>query len=236
MNLKARLLAALDHTRLADDSPEDIQRFCAEAAAGAMRPASVCVHPRFAGIARSTLDRGDASEIAVAAVANFPEGGADPARPLAEIRTALAAGAAEIDLVFPWRAWLAGERDVASNLLSSCRAASAGRILKVILETGELTGLAIRELASYSLNAGADFIKTSTGRTAAGASPAAARAILETIRGHGRGGIKVSGGIRTIRDAQGYLDLADAVMGAGWVRPATFRVGASSLLTALRAE
>ena len=238
MNPKARLLAALDHTRLGtSDEPDDIRRFCAEAAAGRARPAAVCVHPQFAGVARSALDASGAPGIAVAVVANFPEGGTDAARPLGEIHTAQAAGAAEFDLVFPWRAWLDGDRDAAFRLLAACRAASAGCVLKVILETGELgEPRLICEAASLALDAGADFMKTSTGRTAVGATPAAARAILETIRVRGHGGLKVSGGIRTVADAAVYLDLADAILGAGWARPATFRIGASSLLAALRAE
>ena len=237
MNRKARLLAALDHTRLGtNDTPEDIRRLCAEAAFG-RRPAAVCVHPQFAGDARQALDAGGAPEIAVAVVANFPEGGSDAARPLAEIRAALAAGAGEFDLVFPWRAWLVGERAAARGVLAACREASAGRILKVILETGELgEPPTIRELAEFVLDAGADFIKTSTGRTAVGATPAAARAILETIRDLGRGGLKAAGGIRTVADAAAYLDLANAVLGAGWALPSTFRIGASSLLAALREE
>ena len=238
MNAKARLLAALDHTRLGtEDTPEDIRLVCAEAAAGPLRPAAVCVHPQFAGLARSALDAGGAPEIAVAVVANFPEGAGDAARPVAEIRAARDAGAAEFDVVFPWRAWLAGDREVAARLLAACREASAGRLLKVILETGELKEpRVIQELASFALDAGADFIKTSTGRTAAGATPAAARAILEVLRDRGRGGFKASGGIRTIADAAVYLDLADALLGAGWGGPRTFRIGASSLLAALRAE
>jgi len=238
MNLKARLLAALDHTRLGtDDTDEDIRHFCVDVAAGTARPVAVCVHPQFAGAARSTLDAGRAPEIAVAVVANFPEGAGDASRPAAEIGAALAAGAAEFDVVFPWRAWLAGDREVAARLLAACREASAGCLLKVILETGELgEPRVIRELVSFALDAGADFIKTSTGRTAVGATPAAACAILETIRDRGRGGLKVSGGIRTVADAVAYLDLADAMLGAGWARPATFRIGASSLLAALRAE
>lgn len=237
MTPKAHLLAALDHTRLGtDDTDEDIRNFCADAAAGAARPVAVCVHPQFAGVARRALDAGGAPEISVAAVANFPQGGSDAARPLAEIRAAIAAGAAEIDLVFPWRTWLAGDSDVALGLLSACRTATAGRVLKVILETGELTERAIRGLATSTLDVGADFIKTSTGRTATGATPAAARAMLESIRDLGRGGFKASGGIRNVADAASYLDLADGILGADWAGPSTFRIGASSLLTALRTE
>ena len=238
MKRKARLLAALDHTRLGtDDTDEDIRNFCADAAAGAAHPVAVCVHPQFAGVARRALDAGGAPEIAVAVVANFPEGGTSAARPLAEIRAAAAAGATEFDLVFPWRAWLAGDRDAGQRLLAACREASAGQVLKVILETGEQgEPRLIRELASLALDAGADFIKTSTGRMAVGATPAAARAILEIVRDRGHGGLKASGGIRTVADAASYLVLADAILGADWARPSTFRVGSSSLLRALREE
>jgi deoxyribose-phosphate aldolase len=238
MNPKARLLAALDHTRLGtDDTDEDIRHFCVDAAAGTARPAAVCVHPQFAGVARRTLDADGAPEIAVAVVTNFPKGGSAAAQPIVEICRAGVAGAAEFDLVFPWRAWLAGNRAAVESLLAACRAASARRCLKVILETGELgEPRLISEAASLALDAGADFIKTSTGRTAVGATPEAARAILETIRDRGHGGFKASGGIRTVADAASYLDLADTILGAGWARPATFRIGASSLLAALRAE
>lgn len=237
MSPKARLLAALDHTRLGtDDTDEDIRHFCVDAAAGTARPVAVCVYPQFAGVARRTLDADGAPEIAVAVVANFPEGGSAAAQPIIEICRAGVAGAAEFDLVFPWRDFLAGNRAAVESLLAACRAASAGCVLKVIIETGELGEPAIRELASCALDAGADFIKTSTGRTPVGATPAAARAILETIRDRGHGGFKASGGIHTVAGAVSYLDLADAILGTGWAQPATFRIGASSLLAVLRAE
>jgi deoxyribose-phosphate aldolase len=120
-------------------------------------------------------------------------------------------------------------------MLAQCRAACTGRILKVILETGELGDpCLIRELAALALDAGADFIKTSTGTTATGATPEAARAILECLRERGRGGFKASGGIRSIAEATRYLELADDILGESWARPTTFRIGASSLLGELR--
>jgi deoxyribose-phosphate aldolase len=236
MSELARLLAALDHTSLGlQDTPEAIRRFCADAALGALRPAAVCVYPGHVATARAALDAAGAEEIAVAAVANFPDGGNHPARALHEIRFALAAGASEIDLVFPWRAHLAGDRDAGARMIGQCREACAGKRLKVILETGELGELRlIRELSAIALDAGADFIKTSTGMTATGATPEAARAILEYLRARGRGGFKASGGIRTVETAKRYLELADDILGEGWARPATFRIGASSLLGQLR--
>ncbi|MDP9198934.1 MAG: deoxyribose-phosphate aldolase, partial [Pseudomonadota bacterium] len=141
MNQAARLLAALDHTRLgAEDAAATIGDWCADAAAGA-RPVAVCVHPAHAAAARAALDAAGAGEIGVAAVANFPDGGPDVRRALQDIGVAVAAGASEIDLVFPWRAGLAGDRSTGAQMLERCREACSGRTLKIILETGELGDL-----------------------------------------------------------------------------------------------
>jgi deoxyribose-phosphate aldolase len=107
--------------------------------------------------------------------------------------------------------------------------------LKVILETGELGDAAtIRAAADLALAAGADFVKTSTGKVKINATPEAAAELLAAIRACGRpAGFKAAGGIRTIADAAAYLALADAIMGPAWAAPATFRFGASGLLDAL---
>jgi deoxyribose-phosphate aldolase len=109
------------------------------------------------------------------------------------------------------------------------------RLLKVILETGELKDAALIETASrIAIAAGADFIKTSTGKTPVSATPEAAEIMLNAIRASGRAvGLKPSGGIRTLTDAKHYLDLADRIMGPGWATPRTFRIGASSVYDAL---
>jgi deoxyribose-phosphate aldolase len=110
-----------------------------------------------------------------------------------------------------------------------------GRLLKVILETGELQEPALIDRASrLAIDAGADFIKTSTGKTRVSATLAAAEIMLAAIRAAGRPvGLKPSGGIRTVADAGAYLALADRVMGPGWATPKTFRIGASSVYDAL---
>jgi deoxyribose-phosphate aldolase len=122
-------------------------------------------------------------------------------------------------------------------MLQGCKDICGARLLKAILETGELGDpLLIREVSFAALGAGADFIKTSTGKAKIGATPAAARTMLECIReSGGRAGFKVAGGVRTLIDAGRYLALADEILGAGCATPARFRIGASTLLAELRA-
>jgi deoxyribose-phosphate aldolase len=156
-----------------------------------------------------------------------------------ETADAVSAGAHEVDVVAPWRAWLAGDRDCVRALVAACREACAGRArLKVILETGSLPdGDSVRALASQSIEAGADLVKTSTGKVGPGASPDAARTVLTAIRDSGsRAGFKVAGGIRTTDQAGEYLALADELLGPAWATTDTFRLGASSLLDDLLAH
>ena len=236
-SLARRALAALDLTSLGeDDRPEAIEALCAAAAGPGGAPAAVCVSPEHIVTARRALDSRGLPLVRVATVANFPEGAADPARAARETRRAVAAGADEVDVVLPWRAWLAGDRDGARSLLAACREASAGRCLKVILETGELRDAAeIRAASRAALAAGADFLKTSTGKVAVNATPEAARVMLEVIREHGRGGFKAAGGVRRLADAAPYFDLADSILGPDWADARHFRIGASALLGELRA-
>lgn len=169
---------------------------------------------------------------------NFPAGGEDPAPVLADTKKAIADGADEIDLVLPWRRFLAGDSAIAEKMVAQTRARCGGKLLKVILETGEYPdGDAIREASELAIAAGADFIKTSTGKTARSATLEAARIMLEAIREAGRAvGLKPSGGIRTLADAKTYLDLADGIMGPSWATPKTFRFGASGLYDVLAKE
>lgn len=231
-----RAIPLLDLTSLGDDdTPETIERLCAAAEGAGGPPAAVCVHPEHIGTARRALDARGLPRVRIATVTNFPDGSADIERARRETRRAVAAGADEVDVVLPWRAWLAGDDLIARRLLDACREASAGRVLKVILETGELRDPAVIRAASLAaLDAGADFIKTSTGKVAVNATPEAARVMLEAIRARGRGGFKAAGGVRTVADAAIYLALADGILGAGWADAAHFRIGASALLGELR--
>ena len=235
--MAARILAALDLTSLGeDDTPEAIVRLCAAAVEGG-HPAAVCVYPEHVTTARRTLDAARAGEVAIATVINFPDGSNDVSRVLRETRRALAAGADEIDIVFPWRAYIGGDREGGALMLQECKSICGKKILKAILETGELSDpLLIREISFAALGAGADFIKTSTGKAKIGATPEAARTMLECIHeSGGRAGFKAAGGVRTLIDAARYLALAEEILGAGWATPARFRIGASTLLAELRA-
>lgn len=235
----SRLFAVLDLTRLGDaDTPADIAALCDLAARCPVPPAALCVHPEMIVSARQGLDVRGMREVAVATVVNFPDGGADPDRVARETRRAIGAGAREIDLVLPWQALLGGAIPTVEACLHAGREASRGAVLKVILETGALGALAhIREAAGLAIRAGADFIKTSTGKAAVNATPAAAEAMLETIAAHGgRCGFKAAGGIRTPEEAAAYFALADRLLGADWPTPARFRIGASSLADAALAR
>jgi len=172
--------------------------------------------------------------VRVAAVANFPLGGTDVAAAVAETRAIVDAGGDEVDLVLPWRALAAGDAAGAVALVLAVRAACTGCTLKLIIESGDLADPAlIHQACGIGLDAGVDFLKTSTGKTATGATPAAARVMLAAIAGHPRGaavGFKASGGIRTVADAAVYIALVRELLGADAARPQRLRFGASGLL------
>ena len=232
-DLARRALALLDLTDLADDATaEGARDLCRRAVSGPVPVAAVCLWPRFVATARAELGDGP---VRIATVVNFPDGDTPIAPAMRETEEALAAGADEIDLVLPWRAVLAGQTTAAAAMVRNVKMLCDERRLKVILETGEYPNLdKVRTTAELAIASGADFIKTSTGKTTNAASIPAARVMLNVIAEAGRSiGLKPSGGIRTLADARRYLDLADAIMGEDWATPTSFRFGASGLYDAL---
>lgn len=231
-----RALALVDLTNLDDHvTAADIDRLCARALGPHGHTAAVCVWPAWVAQAASLVS---STGIKVAAVVNFPAGGNDVEATVAETRQVIAAGADEVDMVLPYRAFLAGDTVPAEAMLVAVRrAAPAPAKLKVILETGSYPDLAMVDRAAWlAIGHGADFIKTSTGKTSRSATADAVRVMLDRIKRSGLPvGIKPSGGIRTLDDATIYLELADEIMGPGWATPETFRFGASGLLDALEA-
>ena len=203
-----------------------------------VKPAAVCIWARWIPVALDAL-RGTA--IPVCAVANFPGGAAATDSAVAETAAAVAAGASEVDVVFPYRALLAGDARAGLGLVRGCREACAERaLLKVILETGQLASADnIRLAAEIAIDGGAHFLKTSTGKTQPAATPDAAAVLLDVIAAtglHGRSiGFKASGGIRTIDDAMVYLTLYEQTFGSGSASPGNFRIGASALFKELLA-
>ena len=233
-----RALGLVDLTNLDDDaSASDVEVLCGRASGPYGSVAAVCVWPRFVTIARRSLG---GTAVRIATVVNFPSGGEPLDDVVAHTRSALADGTDEIDVVMPYRAFAAGDTSSATDLLDAVRTAvprDGGHLLKVILETGELADLVLIESAArLAVECGADFIKTSTGKTRVSASLEATDVMLKVIHETSRAvGLKPSGGIRTVADAAAYLAQADATMGPDWVSWRTFRFGASGLLGALLA-
>jgi deoxyribose-phosphate aldolase len=235
IEIAQRMIGLIDLTDLSDDhSPDGIDELCRRAREHGT--AAVCVWPEFVSTCAAHLA---GSDVRVATVVNFPTG----AEPVADVevatRQALADGADDIDVVLPYEAFLAGDEPRAGAMVSAIAAlVERPNVLKVILESGALGPVdTVGAAARLAIEHGADFVKTSTGKIPAGASLAAAGAMLEAIRDADRPvGLKPSGGIRTFDEAMAYVELADSVMGEGWAKPATFRFGASGLLDALLAE
>lgn len=245
MNLKQyaeKALSLMDLTTLNDDDTDaKVIALCQNAKTSFGTPAAVCVYPRFVPIARKTLKQLGIEQVKIATVTNFPHGNDDIEIALAETQAAIAYGADEVDVVFPYRALMVGDEQIGFELVKRCKAACAENnvLLKVIIESGELkTEALIRKASEISIQAGADFIKTSTGKVAVNATPESAKAMLETIRDLGvadKVGFKAAGGVKTTEEAKLYLELASEILGKTWADSAHFRFGASSLLANLLA-
>jgi deoxyribose-phosphate aldolase len=199
--------------------------------------AAVCVYPDLVAHARGVL--GD-SPVKVAAVATaFPSGRASLKVKLLDVADAVAAGAHEIDMVIDRGAFLAGRTGQVFDEIVAVKEACGSAHLKVILETGELvTYDNVRRASWLSMLAGADFIKTSTGKVPVAATTTVALVMLEAVRDFAETsgrlvGVKVAGGIRSAKDAIRYLVVVNETAGSTWITPDLFRFGASSLLNDL---
>lgn len=231
----ARLaLELIDLTSLnTSDTAASIAKLCAQAKNSPIAPAALCIYPAFIGTARERLQQLELADLKIATVTNFPHGTADLDRALADTEVALAHGAQEIDLVLPYPSLKAGDDDSASKLVRACKSLLPdGVLLKVIIESGELqTPALIRRASELAIDAGADFLKTSTGKVPVNATLAAAEIMLTVIKESGTEvGFKAAGGVKTAAQAASYLQLARKLMGASWPSPRTFRFGASSLM------
>jgi deoxyribose-phosphate aldolase len=197
--------------------------------------AAVCVYPAMVAGARKFL--GEDSPVHVASVATgFPSGQYPLRTRLEETRRAVADGADEIDMVINRGAFLTGEYALMFDEIAAVKEACGPAHLKVILETGELVTYDNVRLASQiSMEAGADFIKTSTGKVQPAATIPVTLVMLEAIRDHFfatgiRIGMKPAGGIRNSKQALAYLVMVKETLGDDWLTPDLFRFGASTLL------
>lgn len=225
------------------DTPGKVAALCAKA----VRPdptdrsvpsvAAVCVYPALVPVAAGRLA---GTGVLVASVAGaFPSGLGPRESRVDEIRRAVAAGADEIDMVLNRSAFLSGDFGAAFDDIVASKEAAGGAHLKVILETGELGSYdQVRRASMLAMAAGADVIKTSTGKIGSAATPPVALCMAEAIRDFreqtGRPvGLKLAGGIRSAKQSWQYLVIVGETLGPDWLRPERFRLGASSLLNDL---
>jgi deoxyribose-phosphate aldolase len=233
-------LSMIDLTTLeGKDTPGKVRQLCYkarhphDALPGLPTVAAVCVYPTLVGVARKALD---GSGVKVASVATaFPSGQASLSVKLKDARYAVDQGADEIDMVISRGKFLSGEYNYVFDEIALLKETCGKARLKVILETGELGHYDKVRLASeIALTAGADFIKTSTGKVQPAATLPVTLVMLEAIRDHyyatgKKAGMKPAGGISTAKTALHYLVMLNEVLGMEWMDPYWFRFGASSL-------
>lgn len=223
-----KIISYIDLTSLnKDDNCHSIQQLCEKAANNSV--AAVCIYPDFLSIAKEKLQ---GTSIKLASVCNFPEGEHTIQETLLEIQNAIRLGADEIDIVMPYKEYQAQNRIHVKKFLHACRKAASSITMKIIIESGILEKESfIHAACEDTLDAGADFIKTSTGKVSLGASLSAAKIILHHIKNSQKNtGLKISGGIHTVDQALDYIALAKECMGGEWLLPNTFRIGTSKLL------
>lgn len=233
-------LSMIDLTTLeGQDTPGKVRQLCQkaihlhDAMPGLPHVAAVCVYPTMVGVAREALEGHDINIASVATA--FPSGMAPLNVKLEDTRMAVAEGANEIDMVISRGAFLAGEYGFVFDEIAAIKEACGDAHLKVILETGELGTLdRVRRASVLAMHAGADFIKTSTGKIQPAATMQVTLVMLQAIRDYFREtgrqvGMKPAGGISHAKLAIHYLVMLKETLGNAWMTPAWFRFGASSL-------
>jgi deoxyribose-phosphate aldolase len=233
------LYSCIDLTSLgSEDSKESIWKFVEKVndfdglRTDVDNVAAICVYPNFVETVKEALR----ADVKIASVAGgFPSSQTFTEVKIAEVSLAVADGADEIDIVLNCGEFLENNLEDVSEEIMELKDACRNARLKVILETGLLkTAANIKKAALLAIYAGADFIKTSTGKVYPGASPEAVFVMCEAIREyhqlHNRKvGVKVSGGVRTAQEAIQYYTIVKEILGPGWLTPEYFRIGASSL-------
>jgi deoxyribose-phosphate aldolase len=233
---RALLVACLDLTSLGEDEDQAaIEALCERAvrpviADPTLHVAAVCVWPRWVRTARRLLE---ASPVRIAcATGGFPIPDDPLVERAAEIEAAVRAGADEVDV--PIARHLRDETDALARDLAATREAAGGATWKAIVETGAVDDAVIPVLAAAAIEAGADFVKSSTGKGVPGVTPGTAALLAQAVRDADRPvGLKLSGGVRGVGQATNHLAQVRAILGPGWPDPSRFRIGASALLDAL---
>lgn len=226
---KDQICSLIDLTSLNEtDTDQTIINLCQKAMES--KNVAVCVYPKFIKTALTALKN---SSLKIATVANFPAGSDILINVLKSIEYSLDQGADEIDVVFPYQKYMMADQEYAKTFIHECKKLCGSQILKVILETGVLKDQTVIAAASRdAILAGADFLKTSTGKVEIGATLEAVQVILNVIHAENHHvGIKISGGVRSFPQILSYLELTEKTMGLDWIIPEHFRLGMSRVLT-----
>jgi len=241
------LFSCIDLTSLnSEDNDDSIQKLVqrvnifSEEHPGFPNVAGICVYPCFAEIVRDTLEEEEVKNVVVAG--SFPTSQTFTEVKIAEVSLAIADGAEEIDIVMQQGLFRAGDYDSLIEEISEIKDACRGKLLKVILETGLLRDASeVAKASLLAIFAGADFIKTSTGKTDKGATPEAVYVMCKLIKRYNelfdtKIGLKVSGGVSTCEQAVVYYTIVKEVLGEEWLTKDLFRIGTSRLVDALVKE
>ena len=234
-----KALSCIDLTTLnSTDTLESVAKFTKkvnqfpQAYQGISNVAAICVYPNMAKAVKETLN---VPNVKIAAVAGgFPSSMTFTELKVEEARLAVAAGVNEIDIVVPLWAFLAGDFETCTNEIQAIKKAIGNTHLKVILESGVLNVDQIWQASILAIEAGANFIKTSTGKLSQAATPEAAYVMCLAIKQHyeeteQKIGFKPAGGIVSPEDAILYLTIVQEILGDQWLTPELFRIGASRL-------
>jgi len=234
-------VSCMDYTTLkVTDTEDSVKSFVADLLKKLREVAAVCVYPNFAGIVREGLKGTDIQTAVVAG--GFPSSQTFMELKLSECKMAIAAGAQEVDVVITVGDVLEKNFEKIYRELLAIRKVCEGARLKVILETGELKDIeSIFKASLVSMYAGADFIKTSTGKVPVNATPEAVYVMCEAIKQYyartgKKVGLKVAGGVSKAQNALRYLTIVNHILGGEWLTSSYFRIGTSQLLDDIMKE
>ncbi|KZN34662.1 hypothetical protein N480_20485 [Pseudoalteromonas luteoviolacea S2607] len=238
-NEAKRALELMDLTSLnAHDTNESIVAMLDEIDAEVGLPAAICVYPQFVALCKAQLAERGFNSIKIATVTNFPSGKEPLEVVLEQTRQAITDGADEIDLVMPYNQVIMGDPDTPWQYVRSSKDVCGEKVqLKVIIESGVLSEPEmIAQASDIAILAGADFIKTSTGKVPVNATLPAAEIMLSRIKANNKPvGFKAAGGVKTVAETLPFLDAAERILGQSFIDAEHFRFGASSLLADIKA-
>jgi len=225
-----QLISLIDATNLDEQATEqDMIKLCQLVKSAPTYIASICVYPKWI---HAVNDFFKTKPVTITTVINFPKSNLDSKTLEKEIKQAIELGADEIDIVFPYETFDPKNTAPTLAFLQAAKQACGDHVLKVIIESGEAPSAKWIEQATLCVvNSGANFVKTSTGKTTTGATTEAVRTIAYTLHEADRPcGLKISGGVRTIEQAQTYIKIVESILSPSFIEPEWFRFGASSLL------